>query len=313
MAKSLARDLRSFVTFALALRPALIMQQSAEEDGTGLTLTISATEDLSEPEIASLKPLMARYKPLKPYLDGILKLDKLDGSVTISHPTVNFSPNVHYRLVRITEEQYRIAKEVAARLERIYHAHSANDLKSAKSEYDSFHEFLAQQRATLIGEFQGIHFTNAVATYGVGSVGADFVETKVAIFVIIELYVDFPFSVPKKGKYHAPEPHHPPKKYVAHVRWQQVAYVPERGVSIRRACALLWVTRSKLLSVFVATSAIGQRAGICLANDLAMDVGSEDRDGPDFIQESPGRTDRTRASTASSETSVSGCNGFGIE
>lgn len=186
MADTLAQDVRSFITFALALKPAQVIQQNGNEHSASLTLKISASDQLSETEIASLEPLMAKYVPLKPYLDALLKSEI---SVSTSTHSVNFKPNVHYRLVRITEEQYRIAKEVAARLERIHVAHAANDLRSAKSEYDGFHEFLAQKRSALIGEFKGIQFTNAVASYGVDAVGADFVGTQVVVFVVIEIFV----------------------------------------------------------------------------------------------------------------------------
>ena len=185
MAQSPSKDFRSFIAAALALKPALAMHSY----GQGVMLTISANEYLGETEIASLEPLMAKYKPLKPYLDGCLRSDL---SIATSGHTVSFSPNVHYRLVRITEEQFRTAKEVATRLERIHAAYEAKDLKLAKEEYDGFHEFLDQQRATLIGEFKGIQFTNAVASYGVGSLGSvqpDFVATEAVVFVVIEIFV----------------------------------------------------------------------------------------------------------------------------
>ena len=161
MAESLSQNFRSFIAVALALKPALKMH--SHTGGANATLTISATEQLSETEIASLEPLMTKYKPLQPYLDGVLRSDL---SFATSTHTVTFSPNVQYRLVRVTEEQFNLAKEVATRLGRISVAHEANDHKLAKTEYDSFHQFLEGQREILTGEFRGIHFSNAVANYG---------------------------------------------------------------------------------------------------------------------------------------------------
>lgn len=186
MSESLSHDFRSFIAFALALKPDVTMHSHAEAHGTEMALTISAAEKISETEIASLEPLITKYKPLKPYLDGVLKSEL---SVATSSHTVKFSPNVQYRLIRITEEQFTLAKEVATRLERIHAAHSANNLKAAKTDYDNFHHFLETRRKTLIGEFKGIEFTNAVASYGVASSGADFVATAAVIFVIVEVFV----------------------------------------------------------------------------------------------------------------------------
>jgi hypothetical protein len=184
---ALTQELRSFVTFALALKPALTMHRKADTGGPNLTLTISASDQPGEAEIASLEPLMARYKPLKSYLDAILNSNE---SVATCQPTSNFEPNVHYRLVRISGEQYRIAKEVATRLDRIHGAQEAKDSAVAKKEYDSFHEYLGQQRAALVGEFKGIQLTKAVASYGVGR-GAVYDDdcSGLVIFVVIEIFI----------------------------------------------------------------------------------------------------------------------------
>jgi hypothetical protein len=186
MADTVSQDLRSFVTFALAMKPALTMHRKPDTHGPNLTLTISADDRLSETEIASLEPLMAKYKPLKSYLDAIVNSGE---SITTCRPTSNFEPNVHYRLIRITGEQYRIAKEVATRLDRIHAAQEAKDPSGAKREYDSFHQYLVQQRAALVGDFQGVQFTNAVASYGVGSVLADDDCSGLVIFIVVEIFI----------------------------------------------------------------------------------------------------------------------------
>jgi hypothetical protein len=187
MVEDLSSELRSFVTFALAMKPALTIHRKADTHGPNLTLTISTNDKLSETELASLEPLMAKYKPLKSYLDAVRNSDE---SITSCKPTSNFDPNVHYRLIRITGEQYRITKEVAGRLDRIHVAHAANDLNTAKKEYDSFHQFLTQQRGALVGDFKGIELTNAVASYGVDRVAAyDDDCSGLVIFVVIEIFI----------------------------------------------------------------------------------------------------------------------------
>jgi len=87
MADTVSQDLRSFVTFALAMKPALTMHRKPDTHGPNLTLTISADDRLSETEIASLEPLMAKYKPLKSYLDAIVNSGE---SITTCRPTSNF-------------------------------------------------------------------------------------------------------------------------------------------------------------------------------------------------------------------------------
>jgi hypothetical protein len=188
MAETLSQELRSFVTFALALKPALTMHRTADDRGPDLTLTISSNDQLREAEIASLEPLMAKYRPLKSFLDAIMNTDE---SVATCRPITNFEPNVHHRLIRITEEQFRISKEVATRLSRINVAHAANDLSVAKKEYDDFHQYLTKQRAALVGEFRGIQFTDAVASYGAGRDlrRADDDCSGLVIFVVIEIFV----------------------------------------------------------------------------------------------------------------------------
>jgi hypothetical protein len=187
MDDTISQELRSFVTFALAMKPALTMHRKPDTHGPNLTLTISTNERSGETEIASLEPLMAKYKPLKSYLDAIRNSDE---SVTSCKPTSNFDPNVHYRLIRVTEDQYRVAKEVAARLDRIHAAHEANDLNTARREYDDFHQYLTRQRATLVGEFKGIELTNAVASYGIDRLAAyDDDCSGLVIFIVIEIFI----------------------------------------------------------------------------------------------------------------------------
>lgn len=182
----ISKELRGFVTFALGMKPVLVMNRTGEE-GADLTLTISAGERVVDEEVASLEPLMARYELLKPALDAIRNTKE---SVATCKPTSHFEPNVHYRLIRVTEQQYRIAKEVAARLDRIHAARVEEDDESAQREYDDFHRYLGKERAALIGEFQRVHFSNAEVSFGANRLAAaDDDCSGVVIFIIIEVFI----------------------------------------------------------------------------------------------------------------------------
>ena len=184
--EALSQDIRSFVTFALAMKPAVTMRRKADTNGPLMTLTISPSEQQRESEIASLEPLMAKYKPLKSYLDAIIDSDE---SVATCRPTTNFEPNVHHRLIRITDQQFKVAKEVAKSLDRIHAAHASNDHQAAKKEYDEFHRYVSKERAALVGEFRGVQFSDAVASYGVSRVAADDDCSGLVIFIVIEIFI----------------------------------------------------------------------------------------------------------------------------
>ena len=95
---------RSFVTFALAMKPALTIHRKADTRGPNITLTVSANDHPGElTEIASLEPLMAKYRGLKSYLDAIRNSEEVDHNLRAKS---NFETNVHYRLIRITGAQY---------------------------------------------------------------------------------------------------------------------------------------------------------------------------------------------------------------
>jgi hypothetical protein len=182
-----SRDLRSFIALALALKPNVALHTSQKRhDGSSLKLDISVSEREKAAELAELEPLMAKYKTVKPYLDGMI-ISNL--SVSNAAHTVEFSPNVNYKLVRVTKDQLETAKEVAHYLDKIHKAHSDKDNRQAQKEYDEFHEYLSEKRSSLIGEFSGIEFTNAVASYGVAPTRADIVSTEALVFVVIKIFV----------------------------------------------------------------------------------------------------------------------------
>jgi hypothetical protein len=188
MLSDISQEVRSFVTFALAMKPALVVHRKPDTHGPDMTLAISVNDGLSKPEIESLEPIMAKYRPMKSYLHAVINSGE---AVSNCKPTTNFEPNVHYRMIRITDGQYRITKEVAARLDRIETTHRGGNLVEAKKEYDEFHQYLSEQRAAMLGEFRGIQFNGAVASYGVGRVNADDDCSGAVIFVIIEIFIAF--------------------------------------------------------------------------------------------------------------------------
>lgn len=186
--QAISDDVRSFVSFALAMKPGVVMHRKADDDGPRLSLTISAEEVDAEAKIASLEPIMEKYRPLRSYLNAMM-----DSKETVStcNPTTNFTPGVGYRLVRISQGQFEVAKELATRLDRIHVLHGAGYSNEASKEYDGLHEYLAQQRQALIGDFKGIGFSDAVATYGADRLAAAADEdcSGLVIFIVIEIFI----------------------------------------------------------------------------------------------------------------------------
>ena len=187
MATDVSKQVRSFVAFALAMKPDLVLRRKADASGPHLLLQVSVHDRLSEHEISSLEHLLEKYKPLKSYLDAILNAHE---EIATCRPTVNFQPNVHHKLVRLTSEQFAVAGEVAHRAEHVHGLHTAGDHARAAAAYKEFHSYLAQQRTTLAGELKNVEFSDAVGSYGVGRVADDDCSGAV-IFVIIEIFICF--------------------------------------------------------------------------------------------------------------------------
>lgn len=200
MTEALADDVRSFISFALAMKPAVVVNRRADAGGPSMTLTLSPVEATTEEAnaragIAGLEPLMEKYRPLRPYLVGITEAD--GGAVTDSgnvvatcEPTTYFKPGVEYRLVRIPAEQYSAARELATRLDRIHVLDEANYTAEAVKEYDALQEYLKQQRETLVGEFKGITFNDPVPAYGADRLAAaDNDCGGLVIFIVIEIFI----------------------------------------------------------------------------------------------------------------------------
>lgn len=200
MTETLADDVRSFITFALAMKPTVVVNRRADAGGPSMTLTLSPTpaaagKGAARAGLAELEPLMEKYRPLRPYLVGITEAD--GGAVTdpgavvaTCEPTTYFKPGVDYRLVRIPAEQYRAARELATRLDRIHVLDEANYTAEAVKEYEALQEYLKERRTTLVGEFEDITFTDPVPAYGADRLAAaDNDCGGLVIFIVIEIFI----------------------------------------------------------------------------------------------------------------------------
>ncbi|MFC9498446.1 hypothetical protein [Streptomyces sp. NPDC056982] len=193
MSETITEDLRSFVSFALAMKPDIRFQRQQDDVGPALTLNISADggesagEAESEVWYASLEPLMEKYQPLRPILQSAIGPKE---SITTCTPITSFKPGTEYRLIRISQAQFEVAKEVASKLDLIQVLREGGYSAEAGQEFDKLHEYLAGQRQLLIGDFKGIKFSDAVATYGADRLArADADCSGAVIFVAVEIFL----------------------------------------------------------------------------------------------------------------------------
>ena len=188
MSENIAKDIRSFVSFALAMKPQVIFHRRADARGPELSITFSA-EDGNENYIEDFEPLMTRYIALKSYLDAIINSGK---SIADCSPTINFQPNVHYRMIRLTQGDFEIAKEAATRLRKIQESRETGDQHTAREQYDKLREYLQSQRDAMVGELRNVRLSNATASYGAGRLSVDGDCTGAVIFVIAEAIICVP-------------------------------------------------------------------------------------------------------------------------
>lgn len=189
--ETLSEDLRSFITFALAMKPDVRFQRQPDKTGPALTLSISAEERKDdtriEEKLSGLEPLMEKYRPLRPFLHSVIDTEESTQTCT---PITSFKPGVEYRLVQINQAQFDVAKQVAGRLDRIHVLHESGYLKEAEQEYGALDEYLVDQRARLIGDFKNVRFSDAVATFGADRLAAAEVDCSgLVIFIVIEIFI----------------------------------------------------------------------------------------------------------------------------
>ena len=56
-----------------------------------------------------------------------------------------------------------------------------------RKEYNEFHDYLAQKRTALVGDFKGIQLTNPVISYAASGVTADLDCSGVIVFIALEI------------------------------------------------------------------------------------------------------------------------------
>jgi len=191
------KQVRSFVSFALAMKPLVTIQRRCPGDtlsDTAVTFKIDDTTKLSEQKVSSLETLIRKYEPIKHFLTVSSTPEEAAGlNVLTCSPKVDFQPDVDYRLIKLNEEQIEVAKEVARLVERTHGLHTSGDNSGAKTAYKDLETYLAKKRADLIGDFKDVgQITQAVGMHGLGQAGnprADGDCGGAVIFVIIEIFV----------------------------------------------------------------------------------------------------------------------------
>jgi len=194
------KQVRSFVSFALAMKPLVTINRPSAGDAlsdTSVTLKFDHTVNLydaklSEAKTTSLETLLQKYEPIKEFLQIAHSPTDVAGfNVSTSSPIVNFQPNVRYHVVQINGDQLEIAKEVARRAELVYNSHSAGDHTNAKAQFDDLQTYVSQKRDELIGDFKAAgRINDVVGQRGVGQAGQpEAIEGGAVVFVIIEIYV----------------------------------------------------------------------------------------------------------------------------
>jgi len=195
----LPKQVRSFVSFALATKPSIVLQRHCKNEplaDTALEVRLHGKKALSHSEVSSLESLIKRYEPIKKYLYiSDSPEDQAGFKISTCCPIVEFKPGVEYHIVKLDAEQLNIAKEVAHHVDRTYALHAAGDRGDARKSYDTLQDYLNRQREKLIGDFRNVQqFTEVIGMHGVGQNGnprADGDCGGAVIFVIIEIFVCF--------------------------------------------------------------------------------------------------------------------------
>lgn len=196
MENSFARDLGSYVSFALKLRPAVAFPGYYNEKGEFVkkpsNVNLNNRAALSTTELSTLSALMEKFKLLKPYLRPNATLDSLKiVPKEYTEPKSDPAKGIEYRKITVNEGQLNVAKHVYKMVDGIYKAHISGNEKEARERYNEFNKYLDQKRKELIGEFRTVgEIEDSLALYGVGLNHAD--NGGAVIFVIIEVVVACP-------------------------------------------------------------------------------------------------------------------------
>lgn len=183
----IGNDVKSFVSFALAMKPTVPI--ATDENSDVVELQFNTNKKLSEREITSIEDLVAKYEKIKKLLPSGQSLDTMQLHET--KPRVSFEPGTNYQIVSIQAEQLSLAKDIAGRVERIYSASQSGKHDEARDMYDELQSFLDEKRTTFLGDFLNVPEIDAViGTHAVGRNGdPQALGGGAIIFVIIEIYV----------------------------------------------------------------------------------------------------------------------------
>jgi hypothetical protein len=196
MDNQLSKDLSSYVSFALKLKPTVNFPGHYDDKGKFVQKSEHVDLDpaLSKDEVFTLEALIDKYKLLKPYLRPNSTLDSLKiVPKEYKEPRSDPAKGIEYKKFTVHAGQLEIAKRVSRSVDEIYKAHSGGNEKEAKKQYNEFNRYLERTRKELLGDFRTVQeVEDGLALYGVGLNHAD--NGGAVIFVIAEIFIACPLQ-----------------------------------------------------------------------------------------------------------------------
>lgn len=221
MENQLKKDLSSYVSFALKVKPSISFQGHYDREGKFLSkptkLKLEDRDNLSEIEFAEIEELMDNYLMFKPYMPPMGSLDNLK-IVPREYvvPEESKEPGVEYRKVTVNAKQLELAKVVAKAVDEIHGLYIKGEFRQAKANYNALNQFLSEKRTEYIGDFKSMReIEDSLGMFGVGGTANPEFWGEVA-FIVIEVWSSLEYH-PKKLKPHPHYPQHlkkvPPKRF----------------------------------------------------------------------------------------------------
>lgn len=191
------KDLSSYISFALKVKPGVNFSGSYRDEGRytekSLKQELGNSDNLSAQELGSIEELMTKYQGLKKYLAPKSALSKLKVIPGHIEPKDKPARGVKYRNVSVTANQFEIAKTVASMVEGIHCSYLEGDQRKAKTSYLNFRNYLSTKRSELIGDFRTVReLEDTMGMYGVGLNGGFDTADKMywlPVFIVIEIYI----------------------------------------------------------------------------------------------------------------------------
>ena len=187
MVEALTHDIRSFVSYALAIGPTATIHNHKTNEL--IEFKFDERRTLGDLELASLERLVEKYGKISRHLPQGKSLDALD--IHTSRPAVTFEPGTHYRIISIDAEQLRLAKDIAARVAQVHEAHTAGNHDDARHSYDSLVDYVSTERRAFLGDLKDIpEIDSVIGSHAVGRSGDPHAMNGGAvIFVIAEIFI----------------------------------------------------------------------------------------------------------------------------